>query len=98
MMQVIGYALIIFFTLIGVREAVFSLARFIFIGRQAKRSTTVELRGHMEDAEYVLRSALLLSDGAVEVVDMGADEQTLEIARRMALDHRRIHMVTESGK
>ena len=98
MLQIIAYALLLFFTLIGVRESLLSLARFIFIGRQAKRSTTVELRGHMEDVEYVLRSALLLSDGAVEVVDMGADEQTLEIAGRMALDHRRIHLVTENEK
>lgn len=89
-MQMLGMAVLIVLALIGAYSlAVGVLSLFLSRGK-GNDDAVVVLEGHREDAEYLLRSALFFSNGTVTVVEKDTDEQTREIARRMAEDHRRI--------
>ncbi len=53
-------------------------------------SGAVELHAHMENAEYIIRSALFHSRGKVYIIDCGADTSTLTVAYILAEDHERL--------
>ncbi len=74
----------------GLFEVLFAAVSFLFLAPEEKSCGVIELCGHMENAEFLIRSALLRHDGLVYIIDCGATPDTLRIAMLMARDSDRI--------
>lgn len=75
---------------IGLYELLFALVSFLFLAPEEKSCGAVELRGHMENTEFLIRSALLRHSGTVYIIDFGADSETLFIAQLFAQNCERL--------
>lgn len=72
------------FAVMGFYEILFALVSFLFLAPAEKNCGAVELQGHMDNAEYIIRSTLLRCSGRVYIIDCGADSQTLLVAELFA--------------
>ncbi len=75
---------------LGLYELLFAAVSFLFLAPETRSCGIIELRGRMENAEFLIRSALLRHQGRIYIIDCGADYETLHIARIFALDCSRI--------
>lgn len=87
---------ILILALVGLRDALLWLCSLVLRPWDEKGEITlVRLSEHMEDAEFRLRGALHRSSGRVVALDCGADEETLEIAHRLAASSGRLTVETK---
>ena len=89
-MELLGKILLVFFLLMGVAYTCRTLLWWLLRAENPERMViTVPLRGHVEDAEHLLRNAadVCRESNGKEVrlicVDGGMDEETYEICRCM---------------
>lgn len=81
----------------GFYELLFAIVRFLFLAPEEKKCGVVELCGHMENAEFLIRSALLSCSGAVYIIDLGADSETLAVAEIFQRTSCRIMLLRPCG-
>ena len=62
-MDIWEFAVIFIFAAMGFYEILFSLVSFLFLAPSDKNCGVIELSGHMENAEQLIRSALLQYSG-----------------------------------
>lgn len=88
-------AVIFIFAAIGFYELLFALVSFLFLAPSEKSFGVIELRGHMENAEQLIRSELLRSSGIIYIIDCGADSETMLIAQLLSGDFERLVILSE---
>ncbi len=89
-MSALSCVVIWLFAVMGFYELLFVAVSFLFLAPTEKNCGIIELHGHMENAEHIIRSALLHSSGRVYIIDCGADNQTRLIAEILSYDCRRV--------
>ncbi len=75
---------------LGFFELLFAAVSFLFLAPEETGRGIVELSGHMENAEFLIRSALLSCRGTVYIIDSGADSETLAVAEFFANESSRV--------
>lgn len=78
----------------GLYELLFACVSLLFLAPDEKSCGAIELCGHMENAEFLIRSALLRYRGSVYIIDRGADCETLKIAQLFAQSCERLTVLT----
>lgn len=81
----------------GFYEILFAAVSFLFLAPNEKNCGVIELRGHMENVEFLVRSALLRTSGTVYIIDRGADCETLQIAMLLSGDYDRAVVLRPCG-
>lgn len=89
-MQYISEILLLFLVIIGAIDIIRALAVRLMMPKSGTNIiVTVPIHGHREDAEYLIRGAVLSAKWMghkniqVSVIDCGADEETKELCNRM---------------
>lgn len=77
-------------TVVGLYEVLFAAVSFLFLAPVSKNCGIIELRGHMDNTEFLIRSALLRNSGNIYIIDCGADFETLRIAQLLAQNNSRL--------
>lgn len=78
----------------GLFEVLFAAVSFLFLAPEEKSCSAVELHGYMENAEFLIRSALVRHQGRIYIIDCGAHPETLHIALLLARDFERITLLS----
>lgn len=81
------------FAVIGFYEILFAAVSFLFLAPASKSCAIIELRGHMDNTEFLIRSALIHNNGSIYIIDCGADCETLKIAEIFANSNSRIKIL-----
>ncbi len=79
---------------LGLYELLFACVSLLFLAPDEKSCGVVELCGHMENTEFLIRSALLRHSGTVYIIDCGADCEVLKIAQLFAQNCDRLILIS----